>query len=585
MEDMTMTMIKKSFYAILSIAAAAFMTAACQSVELDTTPEEEETEIVPERTTIPFSLVVNTEETKVDYSGGTYAFKTGDYLHVVGTTRTDLEGDLTRNGDVWSGELSYETANGDPDTDEALTVTLVHADNDDVSSYASAVVGSAPVGSTLLREAVEKYSLLTAATTLNASSATLYQQAAFLDVTVTLDFDGSREVQAGQALVDLITHNGVYDGEDMEPVQLQALANNEDFSAHFLAVVPGGHKVSDFTLTIVDRAITFSDKDLVLQRNKKYTVNRTIVFGPQLGDPFWSDGTYGRMQHADPNAYIVGIIVYVNHQYTEGTEEAAIDDAITEKSANYGHGLVMALHNVAGSGDLWGTGANAGGARWCLDTGIKEGELRTGVRVTKPSETLGISALNGLANTNAIITALGANSAASLAKNYPITVSTDHTSGWFLPSLGQWIYTISIDGFGGADHASQWVNNQANPVNWLKKGSLSDLIRVMDNNGSTENLLVKSLNDRLEDLKTHFAPDDPNFYDAFGWSVGSDYGDNYWTSTEYDASNAFRMNLGSVETDGSGNKYSTIKVKQELKSNYYTWKSGFILRVRPFLAF
>ena len=114
--------------------------------------------------------------------------------------------------------------------------------------------------------------------------------------------------------------------------------------------------------------------------------------------------------------YIVGIIVYVNHQYTEGTAEANIDDAITEKSAGYGHGLVMALHNVpVGTGDLWGAD---GGAKWCLTKG--KGTLRTGTTITTPSQTLGLSALNGLANTNAIVTALGANSAASLAKNYPV---------------------------------------------------------------------------------------------------------------------------------------------------------------------
>ena len=572
---------KKSIYTILSVLAAAVLTVACQSLELDITPENEEAELVPERTTIPFSLKVDTEGTKVDYSSGTYAIKTGDYLHVVGTTREDLEGTLTRGeGSVWSGDLSYLTASGAPATNEALTVTLVHADNTDMSTYATAIVGTVSSGwDSLLREAVEKYSWFIAETTLDATSATLYQQATFLDVTVTFDFDGSREVEAGQALVDLRTSRG----EDMQQTQFYQLPapNDEDFQVHFMAVVAGGQTVSDFILTVGDRAITFENSNLTLARNKKYTVNRTVTYKPQLGDPLWNDGTYGRLTHPDANATIVGIIVYVNHEYETGTTAAAIDDAITEKSARFGHGLAMALHNVsAGTGDLWGTGANAGGASWCLSAG--NGVQRTSTLVTTPSATLGTDALNGLDNTNRIVEALGSNSAAYLAQQYAATPA--NTSGWFLPSLGQWIYTISIDGFGGADHASNWQNNDGK--NWLKRGSLNDLIRVMNNNGSSENLLVKSLNDRLKALQDDYASTSFAFtYDAFGWSVGSDYGDNYWTSSEYDASNAFRMNLGSVETDISGNKYSTIKVKQESKTNNYTWKNGFIMRIRPFLAF
>ncbi|MBO4610729.1 MAG: hypothetical protein J5668_01345 [Bacteroidales bacterium] len=575
-------MIKNSIHVLLSAFFATCLISACQTVEPEETPDEEEVEVSQQRTTIPFSIKVNTE-TKVSYSAGAeseYSFKAGDCLHVVGTSRADLEGTLTRNGDLWSGELSYLTASGAPATDEALTVTLVHADNAVMSKYASAIVIEATEGrSSLLQEAVEKYSLFTAATTLNAESAILYQQATFLDVTVTFDFDGTREVEAGYALVDLITARG----EDTKQTPFNQLPapHAEDFQAHFMAVVEGGQTVSDFTLTVGDRAITFADPALTLVRNNNYTVSRTVTYKPQLGDPLWSDGTYGRLVHPDANATIVGIIVYVNHEYETGTTAAAIDDAITEKAAGYGHGLAMALHNVeAGSGSMWGTGSNVGGARWSLDAGKTQ---LTQTLVTTPSGTIGIDALNGLDNTNKIIEAeaLGANSAAYLARNYNVAVT--NTSGWFLPSIGQWIYTISVDGFGGADHASNWQNNDGK--NWLTRGSINDLIRVMNNNGSSDNLLVKSLNDRLQTLQNDYEATHPITYDAFGWSVGTDYGDNYWTSTEYDANYAFRMNLGSVETDNSGNKYSTIKAKQELKTNYYTWKNGFIMRIRPFLAF
>ena len=575
---------------IISVCAAAFLTVACQTIDPEEPqiPETEEPVAVPERATIPFSLNISTEETKVSYAGGTYQFKEGDRMYVSGIDQTDNGGDdrtdiygyLDKSGDVWSGNLTYLVVKGVPTNDTPLEVTLVNAGNTDVSKNGSAILpGGVGDSAALLLDAVEKYSLFTVQTTFGATSAILLQQATFLDVTVTFDFDGSREVEAGQALVDLNTTRG----QDLKLSQFYPVdEKNEDFYVHFMAVVPGGQKVSDFNLTVGDRAVTFSNANLELATNTKYTVSRTVVYGPQLGDPFWSDGTYGRLQHASTEGVsIVGIIVYVNHDYTPGTDAANIDDAITEKSAGFGHGLVMALNNVStGSGDMWGTGSNLGGARWCLSAG--NGVQRTSTLVTKPSETLGVAALNGLANTNAIVDALGENSAAYLAQHY--AAAPANTTGWFLPSIGQWIYTISVDGFGGADHASNWQSNDGK--NWLKRGSLNDLVRVMNNNGSTDNLLVKSLNDRLQALQNDYDKTIFAFsYDEFGWSVGSDYGDNYWTSSEYDASNAFRMNLGSVETDKNGNKYSTIKVKQESKINYNTWKDRFIMRIRPFLAF
>ena len=571
---------------IFSVCAAALVVFACHAPALEEEirlPEKQESVVVPERTTIPFSLQVSTEATKVSYAGGSYQFKEGDKLHVKGVTRTDIEGDLTQNGDVWSGDLSYLTSEGVPADNTALKVTLVHADNTDTESYASAIVGSDNVSevttANLLQYAVEHYSLFTADVTFETTSAALKQQATFLDVKVTFKFDGTHEVGGGgDAKINLYTSLGDVLAHTAFVRQSETSHN---YDVHFMAVIPGDAPKDAFTLTVVDRAITFSNNDN-LERNKKYTVTREIIYGPQLGDPLWSDGTYGRMTHPDPSATIIGIIVYVNHSYTPETEEANIDNAITEAAAGYGHGLVMALHNVAaGSGEVAGLWGNDNGARWCLSGG--NGVLRTGTTVTTPKETLGIKALNGLANTNAIVEALGANSAAYLAQNYAAAAAPANTSGWFLPSIGQWLYTISIDGFGGADPAHTWKNN--NGKNWLNEGSIGDLVRVINNSGSTENLLVKSLNDRLETLKSQFAPDDANFYDAFGWSVNGEFGDNYWTSSEYDPSYAFRMNLGSVEPKNGSTKYSTIKPKQESKTSTYTYKQGFIMRIRPFLAF
>ena len=505
-------MIKHLFSKILSACVAVIIVAACDVTAMKEDshiPEEgENPAAVTERATIPFSLTVNTLNTKASYDGGTYSFKQGDKLHVVGVVRTDVEGDLSQGSDgKWSGYLSYDVSEGEPDADTGLAITLIHADNTDVNSYASALIGDVPDGSSFLQEAVEHYSLFTANTTLSSKSVSLLQQATFLDVSVTFDFDGSCPVGGGEALLDLATTRGKASGE----TTFVALTNGEDFEVHFMAVVPGDQTVSAFTLTVGDRKIEFSDSGKVLERNNRYTVNRTVDYRPQLGDPFWSDGTYGRLRPADPDTRIIGIIVYVNHN------KAAIDNAITEKDAGFGHGLVMALNNVSTEGVKWSTSTDS----QC-----------TGSFVTTPKQTIALGNLSGYTNTNSIITKLGegAVSAASMAKSYNVSVPSEKTTGWFLPSIGQWIYSISTEGFGGANPAEEWINTQW--ANWLEYGNITgNLVCVMECDEDKVNLLIRSLNRRLELLAQDFA--DHNLtYDSFGDpSEAGNISDNYWSSS------------------------------------------------------
>ena len=584
-------MTKCLFSLAISASVVAFLALSCHAPALEEIQEPggQETEVVPERTTIPYSLKVGTEGTRVSFvenQDGTsrYEYKNGDHLHIVGLDdRDDIFGDLTvHSGDNWSGTLSYSTDKGKPGSETNLKVTLIHADNPNLDEYGTALVGGVPAGDqrTLLQYAVEKYSLFTTQYEFGATGIiNLELQAAFLDFTFTFDFDGSHQVEPGQAWVDL-----EIDGKELS-VQTQFYAadeNEEDFQVHFMAVIPGGRKTDEFALLVGERAIEFqknsaTDTYPTLERNKKYTVTRSVAYRPQLGDPYWSDGTYGRLNHSDPNASIVGIVVYINHNYQEGTEKARIDDAITEKRKDengkqlYGRGLVMALKNVTWNGQnrfIWsGTDGN-----------IK----CTAGFITTPSQTMDSPYFSGLENTDKIIEKLGngRDSAASLAKQYGDKPGS--SSGWFLPSIGQWMYTISIDGFGNADHAYEWING--NGQNWLEKGNVNgDLVYVKKCEDGSVNVLVKALNERLAKLQRDFS--DYNFeYDSFGDPSGeANVSDNYWTSTEKTNNQAIRMNLGTVEK-WQGIDYSTIKAKGESKQTLTPYGT-YQMKVRPFLAF
>lgn len=575
-------MIKHLFHLTLSACAAVILAAACQAVALEdeiVVPAEPEKPAVSQRATVPYTITVNTESTRVSYEGGVYAFKSGDKLQVVGVGRDDIEGELAQNGEVWSGELTYNPTVGELDN-ASLTITLVHADNPEVSTYGTALVPGAKDGNAaLLQEAVEKYSLLTADNVpYSDQEVTLCQRAAFLDVTFTFDFDGSHEVEPGQALIDL-----EIDGK-MISTQTQFYATdarNEDFQVHFMAVVPGGKTTDEFILMVGDREIEFKNTT-TLASNKRYAVNRTVVYGPQLGDPFWSDGTYGRLNHADENARIVGIIVYVNHHY-EDTEKARIENAITEMRTEngkqvFGHGLVMALKNV--------TGTDGTAFKW-RSSSITTDQQCTAGFITKPSQVMDSPYFSGLENTNNIVAKAGyqSNSAAAQAKNYGVYVEEGTSTGWFLPSIGQWMYTISIDGFGNAEHADEWINGAGN--NWLQNGNVNgDLVYVKKCEANEGNVLIKALNARLSKLAADFKLRDFE-YDGFGDPTAEgNISDNYWTSTEKSVSQAIRMNLGTVE-QWDGVYYSTIKAKGESKTSLYLKFNNvdYNMKVRPFLAF
>lgn len=538
---------------VFLMVGALMLVASCS------VPEIEEVVEVNPRTTIPFSVMIATDMTKVSYADAKYAFKAGDSFVVESgsSERNDIEGTLAFDGDKkLKGEISFETAkrldNGTP-----LKITLINADNSNKDSYAKGIAAT-------LQEAVEKYSLFTTTLEFNSAkteSVSFAQQAAFLEITVT--FNVLTTMPTGVTPVELTTAGGLKLSGNSE-IKLVG----SEYKATFVAALPGGTEMQGSKLSVCEREIEILPSSKVIEKNKQYKVARSVDFRPQLGDPFWSDGSYGRISHP-AGVSAIGIIVYVN----DGSD---IGNALTEKSGeNYGHALVMSLRNVFSEGTAWDSN---------VQLGEKEipygGTLYTSNTITSPAQTMERSRLSGFANTNKINASGRTDMPAYYASQYRSGESDfiTNTTGWFLPSIGQWIYTISKDGFGGANPASEWVNNATDHKNWLTKGSLNDLVLVMP--ATTANALTESLNARMKVLDDDFSCG----YDSFGMTSGADFSDNYWTSSEKDANYALRMNFGSVETY-NGSSYSTIKANPVPKCNTFAWKKPFIMKIRPFLAF
>lgn len=534
---------------VFLMVGALMLVASCS------VPEIEEVVEVNPRTTIPFSVVVATDMTKVSYADAKYAFKTGDSFFVESgsSERDDIEGTLAFDGDKkLKGEISFETAkrldNGTP-----LKITLINADNSNKDSYAKGIAAT-------LKEAVEKYSLFTTtvaytptASESEAQKVSFAQQAAFLEITVNFTNLLTSSMPTGETPVELATADGLKVSGKAKIIKV-----GSDYKASFVAALPGGTEMQGSKLSVCEREIAILSSSKVIEKNKQYKVARSVDFGPQLGDPFWSDGSYGRISHP-AGVSVIGIIVYVN----DGSD---IGNALTEKNGdNYGHALVMSLRNVFSTGKAWGN----------------KGTLYTSNTITSPAQTMEQSRLSGLANTQTINASGRTDMAAYAASQYRSGQSDDlsNTTGWFLPSIGQWIYTISKDGFGGANPASEWMRNDGKGTKWLTAaGKLSDLVLVMP--ATTANALTESLNARLAVLDDDFSCG----YDSFGISWESDFSDNYWTSSENSENQALRMNFGSVETY-KGSSYSTIKASPVNKDITSYYQNAFIMKIRPFLAF
>lgn len=555
---------KKTTFLSIILSIISLFAVSCQKETLK--QDEEDTK---ERVVIPFNL--KTVLTKVSYDGvnNRYSFKDGDKLAISSTSRADIEGELSNvEGNSWSGTISYDPNEGELEEETPLKVTLVHADNDDPSTYANGIAYDLGSSSSLLQVAIENYSLFTADITYGNPNANLSQQACFLNATVNFTFDNDNwDFDGQEGPVDVVIDNSL-------TISGRTVLNQIDathYTSNFVIAMPGGTEITPTSvIRICDRDIQILNKNKTLDANKKYTVSRSLVFKPELGDPFWSDGTYGRITHT--TGEVIGIIVYVNNN-------EAGDDELTEKASGWGHALVMSLKNADNDND---PSTPLVGIKWATSN-AHYGDY-TPSFITTPSNVVATSYVSGLSNTNALLTNVN-NIAAEKAHSYRSGMGdvTTNRSDWFLPSIGQWVYSISTRGFGSAAPANEWLINESPSYrNWLTYGNLSNLVLVKNNGTATENLLVKSLNDRMQVLQDDFGCD----YDSFGIQSGTDYADNYWSSSESTNSQAVRMNFGSVETrTDTGDKYSSIKVKGENKSSTYSWKSVFIMKVRPFLAF
>ena len=257
----------------------------------------------------------------------------------------------------------------------------------------------------------------------------------------------------------------------------------------------------------------------------------TEYYTIQLGDIYYNDGSISHdLDETIPDKhYPVGIIVYLAKDNGVGGKLDYWVETNTKNADVGGHALVMCLKTVGSNAtsDLgktfaWSTITNCGRTKYC-DPPTIEGS----VSYIYGSGYLETEALDNL----------GKCPAASAAKHYDGLKVSNKSTGWFLPTVGQ--YLAAIEQLGGGK-----------PLSWNINATFTNSTSI-----------IKNINDALSKVGA-------NKYTYFCQTAAY-----AWTSTEHPSPG----NANYIYTSGA----SSILIGTGLGKYNYSQQ----LRVRPFLAF
>ena len=162
--------------------------------------------------------------------------------------------------------------------------------------------------------------------------------------------------------------------------------------------------------------------------SKTVSVECISQIAPALGDPYYSDGSWGNNPHAS-GATVIGVVAWLGSD----------SDLKCSKS----HGLVIAKTD-ANSGVAWGPTSTD-------ETFLTNVSSIDGCKSNNK---------NGLTNTASLVGDSHTHGAASAADSYtPAAPTSAGATKWFLPSAAQWIAVLGSNGLGGlSDGTFAWAS-------------------------------------------------------------------------------------------------------------------------------
>lgn len=444
---------------LLPTLAAALMLTACSNEDNMTETPQTGTPQTGEVKTIDYSVTVSQggdaqTRATVDADMKTLRFASGDKLFITSDSRTDLRGYLTlkagdegkASGATFTSTLEYTGA--DPSDDLSVKATLVGTANlgFTISSDGKAIEGAIAYPSTSfctdVNDAVEKYSNLTGTSTYGARSFTLTQGTAFLNFSLTM-----KNGTATATDISVTVKNGE---TTLSTATVTTATVSSDVMARFVLPVAATTTLDGATVTVGSHpAISFGGVSAKSLTGKVYNVARWAP-APALGDLFYSDGTYSSTLVGGKTA--IGVIAYLGTDAFSENSVTLRDGTTTLQS----HGLVVCLFNATDD------------VQWSSVFASEFGETAA---INNSDGTTGLKRstdVSGYTNTKTLIDKSASNYPAALAAwNYTGLTAPATTTGWFLPSVQQWVKVL--EGLGGMSESDvKWrVAFAPTPINTI----------------------------------------------------------------------------------------------------------------------
>jgi len=297
----------------------------------------------------------------------------------------------------------------------------------------------------------------------------------------------------------------------------------------FVAIPQESNKTVTLTATSADGNFGYEKAGITFEKGKYYAIGVKMTRLATLGNLYYSDGTFSATLETGKTP--IGVIAYLGSDAYSENGVTLRDGSTTLQS----HGLVLCLKDIANV--KWRKGQSEGGPATTID-------FPSEAIVDDTGDLTRTTNVSGYANTKFLAEKTDAESnypAAYQTWNYSTLTAPATTTGWFMPSMQQWVKMLTA--LGGMSETD---------IVWLawKDTSLSSIHNL-------EAAMSK-------------AGDKGSVYDGM-----SDSNRYYWSSSEATAGGAADLVLYPVaESSNYGLMFSFAN-----KVNYWNYF------VRPVLAF
>ena len=279
-----------------------------------------------------------------------------------------------------------------------------------------------------------------------------------------------------------------------------------------------GESIMSGTYTLIMIPQAFSNAVITLTYNTGTTYTKTIsgtwstgntytynLSKPvNIGDYYYSDGTWGSIaEHTNSTASAIGVI------FSNSTSNI-------DKGHNWTHGYAMALQNAGSETTTYqwytsNSGNPTGSSVITVDQIMSDKDGYT---------------YSGYIQTSGYAAGIAARGYTAKDKNGNTVATPSCSSGWYLPSIGQW-YDIWVN-LGGMATASGKLYTESSNYG-LQWNSADD-----NSNKNYPSLCASAINVYLNVLKDN----------GYNVSLFNSEGDPYWSSSESDSFHAYDAYLG-----------------------------------------